>query len=41
MVILAWITDFAVVDRILRHRRQEGIVSVFEEDGGARAPPGA
>ncbi len=40
-MILAWITDFAVVDRILRHRRQEGIVSVFEEDGGARAPPGA
>jgi hypothetical protein len=41
MVILAWITDYAVVDRIRRHRRQKGIVSVFEEDGGARAPPGS
>jgi hypothetical protein len=40
MVILAWITDLAVVDRILRHRRQKGIVSVFEEeDRAARAPP--
>jgi hypothetical protein len=41
MGILAWITDLAVVDRILRHRRRKGIVSVFEEDEGARAPPEA
>ena len=41
MKIVAWIQDHAVVDRILRHRAQKGIVSVFEEDASARAPPAA
>ena len=35
MVIVAWITDLEVVDRILKHRRERGLVSPFE----SRAPP--
>ena len=35
MVIVAWITDPEVVDRILKHRRERGLVSPFE----SRAPP--
>lgn len=30
MVIVAWITRPDVVDRILRHRREKGLVSPFE-----------
>ena len=30
MVIVAWITEVAVVDRILRHRREMGLASPFE-----------
>ena len=30
MQIVAWITEVAVVDRILRHRREKGLVSPFE-----------
>lgn len=40
MVILAWITDLDVVDRILKHRRERGLESVFETPP-ARAPPAA
>ena len=35
MVIVAWITEAAVIDRILKHRRERGLVSPFE----SRAPP--
>ena len=35
MEIMAWITQVDVIDRILRHRRQRGLVSPFE----SRAPP--
>ena len=38
MEIVAWITDLAVVDRILRHRRERGLKSAFETPP-ARAPP--
>jgi hypothetical protein len=38
MEIVAWITDLAVVDRILKHRRERGLASVFETPP-ARAPP--
>ncbi len=37
MEIIAWITEPEVIDRILRHRRQRGLVSPFEP----RAPPPA
>ena len=37
MEIVAWITEPSVVDAILRHRREHGLVSPFE----ARAPPAA
>ena len=37
MEIVAWITKPSVVDAILRHRREHGLVSPFE----ARAPPAA
>ena len=37
MVIVAWITDPEVVDRILKDRRERGLVSPFE----SRAPPPA
>ena len=30
MVIVAWITEVAVIDRIMRHRREKGLVSPFE-----------
>ncbi len=40
MKILAWITNPAVVDRILRHRRERGLVSAFDTPP-ARAPPAA
>ncbi len=30
MVIVAWITKTSVTDRILRHRREKGLVSPFE-----------
>ena len=30
MVIVAWITEVAVIDRSLRHRREKGLVSPFE-----------
>jgi hypothetical protein len=30
MVIVAWITRTDVIDRILRHRREKGLVSPFE-----------
>jgi hypothetical protein len=39
MVILAWITDLEVVDRIRKHRRERGMESVFDTPP-ARAPPG-
>lgn len=39
MVILAWITDLDVVDRIRKHRRERGMESVFDTPP-ARAPPG-
>ena len=35
MEIVAWITESAVIDRILRHRLERGLVSPFEP----RAPP--
>ena len=35
MVIVAWITEAAVIDRILKHRRVRGLVSPF----ASRAPP--
>ena len=35
-----WITDLDVVDRILRHRRERGLESIFETPP-ARAPPRA
>ena len=35
MVIVAWITEAAGIDRILKHRRERGLVSPFE----SRAPP--
>ena len=35
--IVAWITKPSVVDAILRHRREHGLLSPFE----ARAPPAA
>ena len=38
MEIVAWITDLDVVDRILKHRRERGLESVFETPP-ARAPP--
>ena len=37
MEIVAWITKPSVVDAILKHRREHGLVSPFE----ARAPPAA
>jgi len=37
MAVVACITDYAVIDAILRHRREHGLVSPFE----ARAPPAA
>ena len=37
MEIVAWITKPSVVDAILRHRQEHGLVSPFE----ARAPPAA
>ena len=37
MEVVAWITQPSVVDAILRHRREHGLVSPFE----ARAPPAA
>ena len=37
MEIVAWITKPSVVDAILRHRREQGLISPFE----ARAPPAA
>ena len=37
MEVVAWITKPSVVDAILRHRREHGLVSPFE----ARAPPAA
>ena len=37
MEIVAWITKPSVIDAILRHRREHGLVSPFE----ARAPPAA
>jgi hypothetical protein len=37
MEVVAWITTPSVVDAILRHRREHGLVSPFE----ARAPPAA
>ena len=37
MEIVAWITEPRVVDAILKHRREHGLVSPFE----ARAPPAA
>jgi hypothetical protein len=40
MEIVAWITDLEVVDRILKHRRERGLSSVFETPP-ARAPPAA
>ena len=30
MVIVAWITKVDVIDRILRHRREKGVLSPFE-----------
>jgi hypothetical protein len=33
--VVAWITDPAVIDRILAHRRRAGLESPFD----ARAPP--
>jgi len=38
MEVVAWITQPSVVDAILRHRREHGLVSPHEE---ARAPPAA
>ena len=38
MKIVAWITDLGVAARILRHRRERGLESVFETPP-ARAPP--
>jgi len=38
MEVVAWITDPDVVDRILRHRRERGLESVFDTPP-ARAPP--
>ena len=35
MVVLAWITDLAVVDRILRHRRQKGRVLSTRPSSGS------
>ena len=35
MAVVAWITEPAVIDRILAHRRSRGLVSPFEP----RAPP--
>ena len=35
MGIVAWITEAAVIDRILMHRRERGLVSPF----ASRAPP--
>ena len=35
MKVIAWITERAVIDRILAHREKEGLVSPFE----ARGPP--
>ncbi len=40
MAIVAWITDRDVVDRILRHRRERDLASVFETPP-ARAPAAA
>ena len=40
MEIVAWITDLEVVDRILEHRRERGLESIFETPP-ARAPPRA
>jgi len=40
MEVVAWITDLDVVDRILRHRRERGLDSIFETPP-ARAPPAA
>ena len=37
MEVVAWITKPSVIDAILRHRREHGLVSPFE----ARAPPAA
>ena len=35
MKVIAWITDRAVIDRILAHRAKAGLASPFE----ARGPP--
>ena len=37
MKVIAWITDCAVIDRIIAHREKEGLVSPFD----ARGPPQA
>ena len=40
MAVIAWITEAATIDRILAHRRRQGIESPFE-GAQARAPPAA
>jgi len=35
MVVIAWITDRAVIDRVLEHRTKAGLESPFD----ARGPP--
>ena len=37
MKVIAWITERAVIDRILAHREKEGLASPFD----ARGPPTA
>jgi len=37
MKVIAWITDRAVIDRILAHRAKAGLASPFEARGGAGA----
>ena len=39
MVVIAWITDRAVIDRILEHRTKAGLESPFDARGPH--PPGS